>query len=112
MNYIDEVVAKQESESTSRPNPGRTFAAALGVALMPAYMYASIARAKLETMHTYPYADICIENTSQITEVLQISEFELFGQLNRIFDYLLTQRAELDDESHRILYSNLWNLYE
>jgi hypothetical protein len=42
---------------------------------------------------------------------LEISEIDLFNQVNRIYDELLKNQIELDTDSKRALYGNLWNLY-
>jgi|GEM_PF-3720766 len=42
---------------------------------------------------------------------LQITELDVFAQMNRVYDDLLRNQVELDSESQRALYSNLWDLY-
>lgn len=42
---------------------------------------------------------------------LQINEMDIFEQINRVYDDLLVNQVELDAESKRVLYANLWDLY-
>ena len=42
---------------------------------------------------------------------LEISEMDLFNQVNKIYDELLKNQIDLDTDSKRALYGNLWNLY-
>lgn len=42
---------------------------------------------------------------------LEITELDVFKQINRIYDQLLKNQVELDSDSKRALYSNLWDLY-
>lgn len=41
----------------------------------------------------------------------QLDEFDLFNQINRVYDDLLRNQIELDSESKHALYTNLWDLY-
>jgi hypothetical protein len=41
----------------------------------------------------------------------QLDELDLFNQINRVYDDLLRNQVDLDSESKRALYANLWNLY-
>lgn len=41
-----------------------------------------------------------------------VDERHVFAQLNRVYDHLLQVQTELDSEPRRVLYSNLWELYE
>ena len=42
---------------------------------------------------------------------LDLSEIDLFYQMNQVYDDLLRNQIELDTDSKRALYGNLWNLY-
>ncbi len=42
---------------------------------------------------------------------LQITERDVFTQLNRVYEDLLRNQMELDPEAKRVLYANLWDLY-
>ena len=42
---------------------------------------------------------------------LQATEMELLLEMNRIYDNLLSNQVDLDIDSKRALYSNLWDLY-
>jgi len=42
---------------------------------------------------------------------LEINEIDLFKQINRIHDELLRNQRDLDVDSRRALYQNLWELY-
>lgn len=41
----------------------------------------------------------------------QIDSMDLFRQINRVYDDLQKNLVELDADSKRALYENLWNLY-
>lgn len=51
------------------------------------------------------------EGTASEPLSLRISEMEIFKQINRVYDDLLRSQMELDAESKRAVYSNLWDLY-
>jgi hypothetical protein len=51
------------------------------------------------------------QGTISRPQSLEISEVDLFNQVNRIYDELLKNQIELDTDSKRALYGNLWNLY-
>src|SRR4051794_23262131 len=42
---------------------------------------------------------------------LEIGEIDLFRQINRVYDDLLRNQQDLDSDSKRALYANLWDLY-
>lgn len=42
---------------------------------------------------------------------LEVRDVDLFQQINRIYDYLLKNQQDLDPDSKRALYTNLWDLY-
>jgi hypothetical protein len=42
---------------------------------------------------------------------LEVSEIDLFRQINRVYDDLLKNQQDLDPDSKRALYANLWDLY-
>lgn len=41
----------------------------------------------------------------------QLDELDLFNQINRVYDDLLRNQIDLDSDSKRALYVNLWDLY-
>ena len=51
------------------------------------------------------------EGTGTRALSLEITIMDLFGQMNRIYDDLLKNQTELDNESKSALYANLWDLY-
>jgi hypothetical protein len=51
------------------------------------------------------------EETCGVSFLLQASEMELLFEMNRIYDDLLKNQVELDVDSKRTLYSNLWDFY-
>ncbi len=109
MTFTDEILVTQETKNTSRFGAA-SLAAALTLALVPAYAQTSAVLVKARQQFV-PYHHV--DETSHTTEIdLTAGHAQIFTQLNRIYDYLLTRRTELDKESHLILYSNLWKLYE
>ena len=42
---------------------------------------------------------------------LEVRDIDLFRQINRIYDDLLKNQQDLDPDSKRALYANLWDLY-
>jgi hypothetical protein len=47
---------------------------------------------------------------SEITE--HLADRALLAELERIHNYLINERADLDDVAYRALYRDLWDLYE
>jgi hypothetical protein len=45
------------------------------------------------------------------TQSAVITEVDIFSQINRVVDELLSNQVDLDVESKRALYQNLWELY-
>ena len=79
---------------------------ALGIALLSAQY--SVMPIDLRDKHIYLPGT---QGTISRTLSLEISEIDLFHQVNRIYDELLKNQIELDTDSKRALYGNLWNLY-
>ncbi len=52
------------------------------------------------------------DNASQDTQFVLLPFVDLTDELSRVFGHLLQNRTELDDDSHRVLYANLWEMYE
>jgi hypothetical protein len=88
-----------------------TLIGALGVALLaPGYAHANVALMAALHPRTPTFQ---VDGTLHTTNFrINASHSELFTQINRVYDYLLAERVELDDEAHKVLYSNLWELYE
>jgi hypothetical protein len=42
---------------------------------------------------------------------LEVRDIDLFRQINRIYDDLVRNQQDLDPDSKRALYANLWDLY-
>nr|WP_281720291.1 hypothetical protein [Nitrosomonas nitrosa] len=51
------------------------------------------------------------EGTLARPHSLEINELDVFKQINRIYDNLLVNQVELDNDSKLALYSDLWDLY-
>ena len=52
-------------------------------------------------------------DTHQITTIKrETSATDLFYALNTIYDSLLSNQSDLDSDLKKVLYSNLWELYE
>jgi hypothetical protein len=95
-------------ELEARGTTGSTIArtAALGLALIIA-------------QHSLPHRDVTpgaikltgTEGTISQPMALQINELDVFSQINRVYDDLLRNQVELDSDSKRALYTNLWDLY-
>jgi hypothetical protein len=53
------------------------------------------------------------DSTQHSTEFsVGLSVIDIFAELNRVYDLLVKQSKDLDEDSHKILYSNLWHLYD
>jgi hypothetical protein len=92
---------------------GKLATAALAIALL----YPSLdSRFMHKTVETKLYDDPIHlsyrDNASQDTQFVQVPFVDLTDELNRVFGLLLQNRAELDNDSHRVLYANLWKMYE
>lgn len=54
-----------------------------------------------------------VDDTQRATVVgTDEDELALLTQLNRVYDYLANSTVNLDEEAHKLLYSNLWNMYD
>ena len=51
------------------------------------------------------------EGTISQPRSFQLDEFDLFNQINRVYNDLLRNQIDLDSESKRAFYVNLWDLY-
>jgi hypothetical protein len=92
---------------------GKLATAALAIALL----YPSLdSRFIHKTIGTKLYDDPIhlsySENASQDTQFVQVPFIDLTDELSRVLGHLLKNRTELDDDSHRVLYANLWEMYE
>jgi hypothetical protein len=54
---------------------------------------------------------IAAEGTRSEALASEINELDLFQQINRVYDDLLKNQVELDADSKRALYTQLWDLY-
>lgn len=107
MNYIEEHVARQNASGTFLPN--FVIAAFLGLSLVPSYKRMSgSSQVALGPQIRLDQASGTLETTVPSAEP---TDGEIIQQLGRIFSYLSVPQ-EIDADSHRILYSNLWTLFE
>jgi hypothetical protein len=98
---------KNEELDANATAGGSTFiAATLSLAMLLAqYSFSPVALSS---------SNITISGTSGTVSQavsLQISELDLFKQINRIYDDLLKNQQELDADAKRALYGNMWDLY-
>jgi hypothetical protein len=113
MTYIEEALAQRESANTAPLTSPFSRSAALGLILLQ--LSGPVASQHLDHYFTQlvRHHSDHVADTSQVTQLsIDASPLEIFGQLDRIYNYLLTQSKDLDDDSHKILYSNLWKLYD
>ena len=103
MTLTDQFLAEREAKGTSWSQAAR--ASALGLMLIAPHWHPGVS----PRVGSLPISVPNVQDTHQTTSVRGvIGDWELFGQLNRTYDYLLAQRVELEDDARRILYSNLW----
>ena len=80
---------------------------------------AALSLALLIAQHSLPQREVDsseikltgTEGTVLQTMTLQLNELDVFSQVNRVYDDLLKNQVELDSDSKRALYANLWDLY-
>ena len=80
---------------------------------------AAISLALVLAQHDYAKRDIGLnglrfshtDGTVSLPSSLEISEMDIFRQISRVYDELLSNQIELDVESRQVLYKNLWDLY-
>lgn len=51
------------------------------------------------------------EETLAVPFTLQTTEMDLLLEMNRVYNELLGNQVDLDIDSKRVLYSNLWDFY-
>ena len=51
------------------------------------------------------------EETFTVPFILQVTEMDLLVEMSRVHNAILENQVELDIDSKRVLYSNLWDLY-
>jgi hypothetical protein len=101
----------RDTWSLQRFVAGVGFAAALSFSIAPAYGYHRTALAKAIQRPSEFYSES--DRTVHTVEVTVASASEdLMTEIDRIYDYLRERRVDLDDDSYRLLYSNLWDLYD
>ncbi|MGH7933699.1 MAG: hypothetical protein ACREQN_11120 [Candidatus Binataceae bacterium] len=109
MTDFDQMFAKQEATGTFWPNAANLVAAIRFLPLPAYYPTTSIlTKRPLESVEC-GYADSTCQATAISTGVDYVG---IFQQIDRIYDYLLSDPAELDEDAHKILYSKLWDLYQ
>jgi len=106
MTIAEDKIRELEAHGTAGATTVKT-AAAIGLTLLLA-QYSSLIVDSREAVKLFSAGT---QGTSFQVLSLRITELDLFGQLNRVYEEILTNQVDLDEDSKRILYSNLWNLY-
>jgi hypothetical protein len=114
MDYAVQTIAAQEANSTARfLTHSLTIATAFTLALATSSLSANPLLVKNHHLTPSNLVEASkIQGTFQNAHLVQSTELELFNQLSNIFDNLIGGSTELDEQTHRALYSNLWKLYE
>ena len=110
--YTDQLLANQEAEGTSPQ--GATFykAAALGIMLSCA-VWQQVYSLRPDLVMLGASQRDYVDSSQQLSDFkAEVGPLEIFAQLNQVYDLLLRHSKDLDDETHKILYSNLWKLYD
>ena len=97
---------KQELEARGTGGSKFITATALSVALFLAQYSAS-----LIDIAQCDFRSVGTAGTESQPLSLQFTEIDVFRQINRVYDDLLQDQVELDAESKRAIYGNLWDLY-
>ena len=112
--YTEQILAEQEAKGTCAEGAKSYKPMAIGLILLqlsdgpPFYLdQQKIAADALRTSSRHA------DSTQHLTEFsVGLSVVDIFAELNRVYDFFLKQSKDLDQDSHKILYSNLWNLYD
>lgn len=102
------ILEQKKQELEARGTTGSTLIAttALSLALLFAqYSYSPV------TVDDRDVKFALTEGTVLQPLSLRLSEMDLFDQINRLYDDMLKNQVELDADSKRALYKNLWDLY-
>lgn len=102
------ILEQKKQELEARGTTGSTLIAttALSLALLLAqYSYSPV------TVDDRNVKFALTEGTVSQPLSLRLSEMDLFDQINRLYDDMLKNQVELDADSKRALYKNLWDLY-
>lgn len=92
---------------------GKLATAALAIALLYPSLDSRFIHKTVETkLYDDPIHLSYRDNASQDTQFVMLPFVDLTDELSRVFGHLLQNRTELDDDSHRVLYANLWEMYE
>jgi hypothetical protein len=118
MNYIEEHSTQQSANGMSAASASSAsapfwqnvlVATALGIALLPPVNHGPTV---LSQVVAPPFYYVHQSGTLEMPIApAEPTDWEIIQQLNRIYNYLSAPQ-EIDQDSHRILYSNLWSLYE
>lgn len=107
----EQALAKQEAKSTYAQG-GFVRSAALSLLLLQlSSAYFNLARPS-DSDALQPSLRH-VDSTRESTQVsIRIGAAEIFSELNRVYDSLMRHSKDLDEDSHKLLYSNLWKLYD
>lgn len=112
--YTEQALAEQEAVGTYPQGAFFYTAAALGLLLLQLSNapIGYLNRRNSDSEAIQPSLRY-VDNTQESTVVsIGVGAIEIFTQLNRVYDLLVRNSRDLDEESRKILYSNLWKLYD
>jgi len=111
--YTEQILAEQEAKGTCAEGAKFYKPMAIGLIVLQlssgSAFYLDRQKSATEGVRTVAGHE---QDTQQLIELsFSLNVIDIFTELNRVYDSLLKQSKELDDDSHKILYSNLWRLY-
>jgi hypothetical protein len=107
MSYTERLLAENFARETNWADTFR--AGALGLMLCAPQMTGVFA----QSATLQPIIRSHVQDTQRTSDFGTNREYlDILGQFARVYEYLFTENVDLDEEAHRLLYSNLWKLYE
>ncbi len=104
MTIAEDKIRELEAYATAGVTVGATTAAVSLALLLAQYSFLPVDFRDNRIQWPATPGTVCILS-------LEITDIDVFNQVNRVYDELLKNQVDLDTESKRALYQNLWNLY-
>lgn len=97
----------KDREIEARSSSGSSVLATTALSLALLTLQGSMPTRDLENVT----ARTATSNTNALPLSRSIESIDVFNEISRIYDDLLHNQVDLDPDSHRALYANLWDLY-
>lgn len=107
MSLQSAIAAADEARSTHWLKPLHMSSLALVVLSLH-----SAARAQAQSARGESWLAGAAQDSYSVHARFEVSDIDLFRAVDRVYDRLLSAQSELDEESRRVLYEHLWDLYD